>query len=92
MKMKMKMKMEQHQIPGFVADIVAAGGNIFAIGDAHYCIVENDQDSADVKQKVNSVLKRFGDRNHLRSEIVQYLQVRGLSIDLDEAVRPQTHA
>ncbi|MBC7152372.1 MAG: hypothetical protein H5U22_23635 [Rhizobium sp.] len=84
--------MERHQIPQFVADIIAAGGNIFAVGAAHYCIVEDDQNSDEVTQNVNSALKRFGDRNDLRLEIVQYLQVRGLSIELDEAVRLQTHA
>jgi S-adenosylmethionine:tRNA-ribosyltransferase-isomerase (queuine synthetase) len=84
--------MEWHQIPQFVADIIAAGGNIFAVGTAHYCIVEDDQNSDEVTQNVNSALKRFGDRNHLRLEIVQYLQDRGLSFELDEAIRPQTHA
>ncbi|CAN7657794.1 hypothetical protein LJR030_002029 [Rhizobium sp. LjRoot30] len=74
--------MERHEIPEFVAAIIAAGSNICAIGPAHYCLGDDEETSDEVRQNVNAIVQRYGERSHLLMEIVQYLQLRGRAIDI----------
>lgn len=74
--------MKRHEIPEFVAAIIAAGSNICAIGSAHYCLGDDEDVSDEVRRNVNEVIERFGDRSHLLLDIAQYLQLRGRCIDV----------
>jgi hypothetical protein len=77
--------MERHEIPEFVAAIVAAGSNICAIGPAHYCLGDDDEATDQVRRTVNAIVERYGDRTHLLLEIVEYLQMRGRFIDIPDS-------
>lgn len=74
--------MRQQDIPRFVTAILEAGFDICAVGEAHYCISGEGEDPSS-KERIASICRSFGSRDHLLAEIVQYLRQQGRWIGID---------
>lgn len=64
------------QIPEFVRDVVATGCNICAVGQEHYLFGDGDlkdEDFERVSGLLGDIDARYGERDHLRADIVAYL-------------------
>ncbi|AOG12551.1 hypothetical protein [Agrobacterium sp. RAC06] len=69
--------MTADQIPEFVAEILATGCPIYALGRSTYVIAEfvlPEELSESVSDEVNAICERYGDRSHLQLEIAAYLR------------------
>lgn len=83
--------MTKDQIPEFVEDIIETGCPICAIGHELYVLGEidvPDEDFDRVVKEVHAISKRYGERDHLRYEIVKHLRSIGRFIELDQ---PTSH-
>lgn len=79
--------MRKDEISDFVDEIIATGCPICAIADDLYVLGEIDvpeEDMDRVSKEVHEISTRYGERDHLRSEIVAYLRSIGRSYELDE--------
>lgn len=75
------------QIPEFVRDVVATGCNICAVGQEHYLFGDGDlkdEDFERVSELLGDIDARYGERDHLRADIVAYLRSIGRYIDTDD--------
>ncbi|WP_430246516.1 hypothetical protein ACQY1M_25145 (plasmid) [Neorhizobium sp. DAR64861/K0K2] len=82
--------MTEEQIPEFVDAIIATGCPICAIGHEFYVLGEidvPDQDFDRVVKEVQAISKRYGERDHLRPQIVEHLRSIGRFIELEQPVR-----
>ncbi|CVI17451.1 conserved hypothetical protein [Agrobacterium fabacearum CFBP 5771] len=78
--------MRKDEIPDFVEEIIATGCPITAIGDGLYVLGEIDvpeEDMERVSSEVTEISARYGERDHLRSEIAAYLREIGHYLVLD---------
>lgn len=78
--------MRKDEIPDFVDEIIATGCPITAIGDGLYVLGEIDvpeEDIERVSRQVAEISARYGERDHLRSEIAVFLQEIGRYLKLD---------
>ncbi|QGG93246.1 hypothetical protein GH983_22090 (plasmid) [Agrobacterium sp. MA01] len=79
--------MRAEEIPDFVADILAAGAQMIAIGHDIYLMGEAEVPEEMYEQVITDVqviCDRYGRREHLRREIAAHLRSLGRFIDLDE--------
>lgn len=79
------MKMRKDQIPEFVEEILATGCPICAVGREMYVFAEVDlpeEVMERVSAEVQAICQRYGDRDHLRHDIVAHLRSIGRFIDL----------
>tara|TARA_R110002020_G_scaffold170523_4_gene360289 strand:- start:9150 stop:9404 length:255 start_codon:yes stop_codon:yes gene_type:complete len=77
----MKLRRED-QIADFVREVAATGCNICAIGDHHYLIGDADLSPTDyeaIEPELDRIWKEYGERDHLKSEIIAYLHLIGRS-------------
>ena len=68
--------MHERDIPDFVSEVVEAGCNITAVLGVCYVIGDADLTAREYKvaaPKLARIEKRFGERDHLFSEICEYL-------------------
>ncbi|MCZ7469813.1 hypothetical protein M0412_03825 [Agrobacterium sp. O3.4] len=78
--------MRKDQIPDFVDEITATGCPICAISDDLYVLGEIDvpeEEIERVSRDVHEISRRYGERDHLRTEIAAYLRSIGRYFDLD---------
>lgn len=81
--------MTEDQVPEFVDAIIATGCPITAVGHEIYLFAEidlPDEDIDRVTEEIRAICKRYGERDHLRLEIVVYLRSLGRFLDLPEEV------
>ncbi len=74
--------MREEQIPEFVADVIATGCNITAIGDGSYVIGDADLPEPhcfEVQPELQRITERYGSRDHLLRQIANYLHSIGRS-------------
>lgn len=66
-------------VPTFVDEIVAAGCDIFAVGDTYIIAVDDLTEPARsvVEPKVAAITDRYGKRDHLVASIAHYLAATG---------------
>jgi len=80
-------KMREDEIPDFVQGVIATGCDICAIGDDRYFFGDADL-PPDVYEATEPELarieSRYGDRDHLLLEIVEYLHSIGRSYALPQ--------
>lgn len=79
--------MKSNEIPDFVAEMIAAGCDICAVG--HYTYVAGDMDPSEAAMnEVKRISEKFGDCDALRQEIADYLWSIGRYIEVaSEATR-----
>lgn len=74
--------MTRDQIPEFIAAILATSCDITAVGDDFYVL--GDSDLPPKKAKVaHAASAKFGERDHLRYDIIAYLKSIGRHIPLN---------
>jgi hypothetical protein len=81
----MKVMFEE-DIPKFVEAVIATGCGITAIGQYSYTIDDADfpePKCSQVQQELEDISERFGERDHVKAEIVSYLHSIGRSYPLD---------
>ncbi|WP_313618759.1 hypothetical protein [Agrobacterium sp.] len=75
----MKM-MDEDDIPAFVDAVLATGCDIVAIGDNAYTLGDADLPEPrcdEVQDELEAITQKFGERNHLKDEIISYLHSIG---------------
>ena len=73
--------MKSSEIPDFVAEMIAAGCDICAIG--HHMYVTGDTDRRQsARSEVRRIGEKYGDRDPIRQEIVDYLWSIGRYIEV----------
>lgn len=83
----MNRRMRAEEIPDFVADILAAGAQMIAVGHDIYLIGETEVPEElyeQVVSEVQNICDRYGRREHLRREIATHLCRLGRFVDLEE--------
>lgn len=73
-------KMTGDQIPEFVQDVLATGCDIRAVGDDAYAIADAhlpDEVYDAIEPELERISEKYGRRDHLRLQIVAYLQSIG---------------
>ncbi len=76
-----RRQMAASEIPAFVADVIAAGCNICAVGHDKYVLGDiEEQDRA--KDELDRILVKYGNRDPLKLEIVSYLWSIGRFIEV----------
>lgn len=79
--------MTEDQVPEFVNAIVATGCPITAVGHDIYVFAEidlPDEDIDRVAEEIRAICQHYGERDHLRLEIVTYLRSIGRFYDLPQ--------
>jgi hypothetical protein len=74
--------MTEADIPAFVEAVAATGCDITAIRDHSYTIGDVDLPEPkcdEVQADLDAITRRFGDRDHLKEEIIVYLHSVGRS-------------
>ncbi|NSL25100.1 hypothetical protein [Agrobacterium tumefaciens] len=77
--------MTEDQVPEFVDAIIATGCPISAVGHDIYVFAEIDLPDEDIDRvaaEIHAICERYGERDHLRLEIVAYLRSLGRFLDL----------
>jgi hypothetical protein len=77
----MKM-MDEDDIPDFVEAVAATGCDITAVGEHSYIIGDADLPYAEcyaVQDELDAIAAKFGERDHLKYEIISYLHSIGRS-------------
>lgn len=75
-------KIREADIPAFAEAVVATRRDITAVGDQHYVLGDADLSDSkydEVQPLLQQISRDFGDRDHLRQEIVTYLHSIGRS-------------
>lgn len=78
--------MLEKQIPDFVKDIIATGCDICAIGTTGYLIGDADLEETHyerIKHDLVSIDDFYGERDHLKFQIIVYLRSIGRVVELD---------
>lgn len=80
-----RRKMKPSEIPNFVAEVIKAGCDITAIGHDKYVLGDiEEQDAAD--DDLDRIGEKYGDRDHLKLQIVAYLWSIDRYIELEPEV------
>jgi hypothetical protein len=77
--------MVEDDIPTFVEAVIATGCDITAIGDHSYTIGDADLPEPErfkMQLELEDIGVRFGERDHLKAEIITYLHSIGRSYNL----------
>ena len=72
--------MDVRDIPAFVRDVVATGCNITAAGDRSWLFGDADLPEAEsgaLQPQLEAINRSYGDRTHLKAEIIAYLTSMG---------------
>lgn len=64
--------MNEEEIPAFVADVMEAGCHVNAVGHNMYVICDDEEQEV-VIEELNRICQKYGDRDSIRREIVNYL-------------------
>lgn len=80
-----RRQMKASDIPAFVVDVIEAGCNICAIGDESYVIGDIDEQDAAIEE-IERIGEKYGDRDLIRLEIVDYLWSIGRYIEVTSEV------
>ena len=78
--------MRKDQIPKFVAEVIATGCPISAVGHDMYVFAEIDLPEEDVDrvaEEVQEICDRYGDRDHLLLDIVAHLRSLGGYVEME---------
>ncbi|QHG70137.1 hypothetical protein [Ensifer adhaerens] len=75
-------KMKPSEIPDFVSEIIAAGCDITAIGHDKYVLGDIEEQDAALED-LDRIGDKFGERDHLKLQIVAYLWSIGRYIELE---------
>lgn len=77
--------MTKDEIPAFVDAMIEAGSNIQAIGDIGYVLAEpvvpTDKEAY---RRIELVSSAFGERDHLKGDIIAYLHEIGRVVEIPE--------
>lgn len=65
-------RMRSAQIPDFIDELLEAGADTWAIAPGKYVLGDADAEE-DVRQRIYQICDRYGDRDHLRDEMAEYL-------------------
>ena len=76
-----KRIMNVHEIPSFVAEVIAAGCDINAVGNYMYVLGDVDEQQ-EAKEELRRIAQRYGNRASLKSEIITYLRSIGRFVDV----------
>ncbi|UTV37658.1 hypothetical protein MYG64_04905 [Ensifer adhaerens] len=77
--------MKPSEIPDFVAEIIKAGCDITAIGDDKYVLGDIEEQDAALDE-LDRIGEKYGDRDHLKLQIVAYLWSIDRYIELEPEV------
>lgn len=86
--------MREDQIPEFVTDVIASGCNIEALGDSMYFIGDADLPAEDYERiapELAQIDRKYGPRDHLRLQIIEYLRSIGRHSTIDDLVEQARH-
>lgn len=86
--------MKKEDIPAFVEAVASTGCDITAIGEEFYTIGDVDIPEPlcfEVQRELTQISKRFGQRDHLRREIVAYLHSIGRSYKPEDPDASETN-
>ena len=80
--------MTREEIPEFISALVHCGCTVVSLGDSAYVIDDTPILKADAAQvvRLKAVIKRYGLRDHLKADIIQYLRNSGNCVDLEREV------
>lgn len=82
-----KKRMKSNEISDFVAELIAAGCDICAVGHDMYVIGDGDL-VPDATEEVRRIGEKYGDRDALKLEIATYLCSMGRCVEVGvEATR-----
>ncbi|MET3648964.1 hypothetical protein [Phyllobacterium ifriqiyense] len=76
--------MTESEIPRFAEEVIKIGCNICAVGDGLYVIGDahiSDEEYDEVAIKLGRIKEKYGDRDHLKPQIVAYLRSLGRYLD-----------
>jgi hypothetical protein len=77
------------EIEAFVTAMIEAGSNVQAIGSIGYAVVEPvDPTDKEAYRRIELVSAAFGERDHLKDEIIAYLHELGRVVEIPE--EPET--
>ncbi|CAN7282135.1 hypothetical protein [Neorhizobium tomejilense] len=77
--------MTKEEIKTFVATMIEAGSNVQAIGTTGYVVVEPaDPTDREAYRRIELVSSAFGERDHLKGEIIAYLHELGRVVEIPE--------
>ncbi|MBD9635494.1 hypothetical protein IB277_04150 [Ensifer sp. ENS07] len=76
-----RRKMKPSEIPDFVAEIIKTGCDITAIGHDKYVLGDIEEQDAAIDE-LDRIGERYGDRDHLKLQIVSYLWSIGRFIEV----------
>ncbi len=82
--------MHKTEVPEFIDAILATGTPMMAVGHDVYVFAEADvpiEDFDRVVNEVHGICERYGERDHLRYDIVAYLRQIGRFIDDDHSAQ-----
>ena len=77
--------MNRSEIPDFVAEIIKAGCDITAIGHDKYVLGDIEEQDAAIDE-LDRIGEKYGDRDHLKLQIVAYLWSIDRYIELEPDV------
>lgn len=81
--------MTQGEVKAFVDAMIEAGSNIQAIGTVGYVLAEPvDIDDAEAYARIELVSEAFGERDHLKEDIIAYLHEIGRVVEVGK--KPDT--
>lgn len=75
-------RMKASEIPAFVDEVIGAGCDITAVGHDKYVLGDIEEQDAAIED-LDLIGEKFGDRDHLKRQIVAYLWSIGRYIDLE---------
>lgn len=75
-------QMKASEISAFIADVIAAGCDITAIGHDKYVLGDIEEQDAAIEE-LDRIGEKSGDRDHLKLQIVAYLWTIGRYIELE---------
>jgi hypothetical protein len=79
--------MRKDEIPDFIAEIIATGCPISAVGHYMYVFAEIDLPEEDIDRvsaEVQEICEFYGERDHLLPDIVAHLRSLGRYIEIDQ--------
>lgn len=77
--------MTREEIPEFISALMRCGCTVVSLGESAYVIDDAPIFKADAEQVVTlkSLIRRYGSRDHLKADIIQYLRNSGNCVDVE---------
>ncbi|CDZ66609.1 Hypothetical protein NGAL_HAMBI2605_48850 [Neorhizobium galegae bv. orientalis] len=77
--------MTKEEVKTFVVAMIEAGSNIQAIGTVGYVLAEPvDPEDGEAYARIELVSESFGERDHLKEDIIAYLHQIGRVVEIPE--------